>query len=154
MPRTSARSKGAAVRTERPGRPGLFHLGLCGSEARIRAAKESWRRALAPRENNDLRSLALIWAEAAARAQDVGELVELSNRYFETWAGREVGYLPGHCRPHEVAGLEALLAYAVEVYRCYQAKPADHEIAEILEALLIFTEAVSARASYLRARGN
>jgi hypothetical protein len=106
---------------------------------------------LAPRDSNDLRSLALIWAESARHAQALDELVDLSNRYFETWVGREVGYLAVQCQPRKVDGVEALLAYAVEVYRCYQARAADDEVAEIVEALMIFTEAAASRASFLRA---
>lgn len=106
---------------------------------------------MAPRENNDLRSLALLWAEAARHSATVEDLVDLSNAYFETWAGREVGYLPGECRPRRIKNIGELLAYALEVYRCYQARPlTDEELAEIMEALLIFTEAASLRASLLR----
>jgi hypothetical protein len=106
---------------------------------------------MAPRENNDLRSLALLWAEAARHAKNSRELIELSNAYFETWTGREVAYLPPECQPRRIADVAELTAYAVEVYRSYQANPStDDEVAEILEALVIFTEAASQRASLLR----
>jgi hypothetical protein len=106
---------------------------------------------MAPRENNDLRSLALLWAEAARHAKTNEALVELCNAYFETWAGREVAYLPADCQPRRVADVAELMAYAVEVYRAYEARPAsDDEVEEILEALMIFTEAASQRASRLR----
>jgi len=106
---------------------------------------------MAPRENNDLRSLAVLWAEAARHTATVEDLIALGNAYFETWAGREVAYLPGPCRPRRITSLAELLAYALDVYRCYQTGPfADEELAEIMEALLIFTEAASLRASFLR----
>ena len=109
---------------------------------------------MAPRENTDLRSRALIWAEAVRYAEGLDELVALSNNYFQTWTStREISYLPHPCQPRPVRDLDALLAYAVEVYQCYRAKAVDYEVAQILEALLIFTEAVSLRASFLRATG-
>jgi hypothetical protein len=106
---------------------------------------------MAPREDNDLRSLALLWAEAARHTHTIEALVELANAYFETWAGREVAYLPRQCQPRRIADIDELAAYALEVYRCYQAaQPADYEVEEIVEALIIFTEAASQRASVLR----
>ena len=106
---------------------------------------------MAPRENTDLRSLALIWAEAVRYAESQEELVALSNNYLQTWhAVREVAYLPHQCQPRRVRDLAALLSYAVEVNQCYRAKSPDYEAEQILEALVIFTEAVSLRASILR----
>jgi hypothetical protein len=107
---------------------------------------------VAPRENTDVRSLALLWAQAARHAGSIEELVELSNSYFDTWAwAREVSYLPSPCQPRRVSDLEALLSYALEVYQCYRSKVEEEETAEILEALVIFTEAVTLRASLLGA---
>ena len=106
---------------------------------------------MAPRENSDLRSLALMWAEAARHVHSGDELVDLSNNYFQSWAHvREVAYLPPPCQPRRLRDLASLLSYAVEVHQCYRAmKVRDEETADLLEALVIFTEAVVLRAPLL-----
>ena len=107
---------------------------------------------MAPRENTDLRSLALLWAETARHAQSRRELLELSNNYLESWAhARDVSYLPPTCQPRRMPDLEAVLAYAVDVNDCYRKhETPDGDAAEMLEALLIFTEAVVMRAALLQ----
>ena len=112
----------------------------------------SYNSAVAPRENSDLRSLALLWSEAVRCTHHVAELLALSNNYFETWGHiREVAYLPPQCQPRRMPDLEALLAYALDVYQCYRARGLDdNDTAETLEALFIFTGAVKERASLLR----